>query len=152
MTPEIIIIIIKKCAAFKSISVFWSRIVHVLIWRSVPPLPQTGHTAHSVPLHSREHDHLCDPATSRNQRLQTYADLLTCTVTEVLDQRPLGRPDSAVHSWFSPGRQGLRIIMIIIIIITEMNDDGTFCMECSKTKLADGPPSLPPLTLLLQFP
>lgn len=74
-----------------------------------------------------------------------------------MDQRPLGHPDSAVHSWFSPGRQGLRILIIIIIIIiniiTEMNDDGTFCMECSKIKLADDPrpPSLPPLTLLLQF-
>lgn len=60
-------------------------------------------------------------------------------------ERPLGRPDIAVHSWFSPGRQGLRITLILLIniTITEMNDDGTFCMECSKIKLADDPSPLP---------
>lgn len=99
----------------------------------VPPSgPQTGHaTLRSTSL-SRRPAHLCDLATNQNQRTHTY-------------ERPLGRPDIAVHSWFSPGRQGLRITLILLIniTITEMNDDGTFCMECSKIKLADDPSPLP---------
>lgn len=81
---------------------------------------------------SRRPAHLCDLTTNQNQRTHTY-------------ERPLGRPDIAVHSWFSPGRQGLQITLILLIniTITEMNDDGTFCMECSKIKLADDPSPLP---------